>query len=346
MVKVIVAGAGIMGLSTAYHLKKTIPEIDVVVYAKDFSPNLTSDGAAGLWEPYIPGETSIELVSKWSQSTYDYVLDKIRTDPDSGNYGLMTCLGYNCSTSSDFQLPYWSSIPLDYHLLNERDVARRFPSWIKSAASFTSVFIEGTKYLPYLTKKFIELGGQLCQKEIYSLDEFYEECDVFVNCTGLGSKKLLKDDELYTVRGHILKVKANSIKEFLIVFEDTGPEMCTYVLPNQDYVILGGTKQLNNYDLTPNNEDREFILRTTSSIYPCLKSAEVLQEWVGLRPCRKSMRVEKENFVVKSSIGSENILKVVHNYGHGGSGLTVHWGCALETVKLVQEFLTEIKIKK
>ena len=62
MVKVIIVGAGIMGMSTAYHLKQSIPEIDVIVYAKDFSPNLTSDGAAGLWEPFIPGETPVELI--------------------------------------------------------------------------------------------------------------------------------------------------------------------------------------------------------------------------------------------------------------------------------------------
>ena len=32
-------------------------------------------------------------------------------------------------------------------------------------------------------------------------------------------------------------------------------------------------------------------------------------------------------------------LKVVHNYGHGGAGVTLHWGCAGDTVALVKRLL-------
>jgi D-amino-acid oxidase len=35
----------------------------------------------------------------------------------------------------------------------------------------------------------------------------------------------------------------------------------------------------------------------------------------------------------KESIG-EKI--VIHNYGHGGAGVTLSWGCADEVVKLVK----------
>ena len=39
-----------------------------------------------------------------------------------------------------------------------------------------------------------------------------------------------------------------------------------------------------------------------------------MRDWVGLRPFRPSVRLEREMLGVQS---------VVHNYGHGGSGITV-----------------------
>ncbi len=32
-------------------------------------------------------------------------------------------------------------------------------------------------------------------------------------------------------------------------------------------------------------------------------------------------------------------LKVVHNYGHGGAGITLHWGCAGDAVGLARQLL-------
>lgn len=62
MGKIVVIGAGIIGASTAYLLKNTYPNLDVTIIAKSFSPNTTSDGAAGLWQPLLPGKTPEHLV--------------------------------------------------------------------------------------------------------------------------------------------------------------------------------------------------------------------------------------------------------------------------------------------
>jgi D-amino-acid oxidase len=52
---------------------------------------------------------------------------------------------------------------------------------------------------------------------------------------------------------------------------------------------------------------------------------------VGLRPVRRqNIRLEREPGT-----------RIVHNYGHGGSGLTLSWGCAAEVVDSVERLLAE-----
>jgi D-amino-acid oxidase len=56
----------------------------------------------------------------------------------------------------------------------------------------------------------------------------------------------------------------------------------------------------------------------------------VLEHVVGLRPGRSTVRLEEGE---QLSSGA----RVVHNYGHGGAGITLSWGCAHEVVTLVDD---------
>ena len=64
----------------------------------------------------------------------------------------------------------------------------------------------------------------------------------------------------------------------------------------------------------PRLEDTEFILEGSLALEPSLEHSERLRDWVGLRPGRDSVRLERER---------RDGLEIVHNYGHGGSGITV-----------------------
>lgn len=64
-VKVLVVGAGVVGLSTAVCIAETLPHCSVTVVAEKFSPDTTSDGAAGiLLATEFPGETNTDRCSK------------------------------------------------------------------------------------------------------------------------------------------------------------------------------------------------------------------------------------------------------------------------------------------
>ena len=93
-------------------------------------------------------------------------------------------------------------------------------------------------------------------------------------------------------------------------------------------MILGGVAQQDDWNLVPTKEDSDFILEKCSQLIPELKDVEVIEELVGLRPGRSSVRLDKE-------IVSDRPL--IHNYGHGGSGVTLSWGCADDVVRLANE---------
>ena len=61
---------------------------------------------------------------------------------------------------------------------------------------------------------------------------------------------------------------------------------------------------------------------------PKLKDAKILDHKVGLRPGRTEVRLEAAKV--------SNNCTVIHNYGHGGAGFTLSWGCAEDVLNLVK----------
>ena len=150
----------------------------------------------------------------------------------------------------------------------------------------------------------------------------------------------------------------------------------TYLIKNVDFVVAGGTGQVGDADAAPRREDRESILARVSLLSPSLvaenlsRAAEeeeeeeggrggsgtTIEDWAGLRPLRSPVRLDSRVVERGSSNSSSNDgddddddgggdkhkILVVNNYGHGGSGFTLHWGCARDAVELVLEGLKEI----
>jgi D-amino-acid oxidase len=161
----------------------------------------------------------------------------------------------------------------------------------------------------------------------------YGEARVVVNCAGLGARELIGDKELVPIRGQLLVVKNPGVDWFFQEFEeeidgDRDPDEVTYFLPHGAVVVLGGCLQHGQESLEPAEGIRARIRQRCAAVEPLLADAEFLADRVGLRPMRPEVRVEAE-FVVGQQI--------VHNYGHGGAGLTLSWGCAGEVRRLVDE---------
>jgi D-amino-acid oxidase len=112
------------------------------------------------------------------------------------------------------------------------------------------------------------------------------------------------------------------------VRDEQHPAGRAYVHPRSEDCILGGTLELNNWDTTIDLATSAAIIERCREIVPALRGASVIEDLVGLRPGRPTVRVEEDH-----SQGAT--ARILHNYGHGGSGITISWGCAYEVTELL-----------
>lgn len=61
-------------------------------------------------------------------------------------------------------------------------------------------------------------------------------------------------------------------------------------------IVLGGTAQVDDYSEDASVEDSKFIRTGCLNLDPSITNSKLIKEWVGLRPGRDTVRVEKENF--------------------------------------------------
>ena len=310
--KVLVVGAGVIGLSSAILLHDA--GYDVSIWAKELTADTTSSKAAAFWFPFLCEPREKVLV--WSKATYDYLKQHALGDPDSGARYIMFT-EYLREKSSD---PWW----LPAVEVFERPRPTELPNGYPDGYRIKAIVMDTTQYLPWLLKQLADRSVSITQKTLDNFDRAFEEFNVVINCTGLGSKELCGDDQLYPVRGQVVSVAPNGFDK---VVADDSAENLTYIIPRTNDIILGGTAQENDWNLEVDPQDTADILKKVGGLAPEFKNAEVATEKVGLRPARNEVRLEAEK------VGDKT---VIHNYGHGGSGFTIAWGCAQEVVSLVK----------
>ncbi len=313
-----VIGAGIIGHSTAVEIQRKEPRAKVTLIAEQFSPDTTSDIAAGWWHPTSVVDTRTNLLKRWGQKTFDLMRDLYKTDAD--RYGAGMVSGYHLFDSIQPD-PFWSDVVLNFRHPSKTELNQLGYEFARDAYFWTDFYLECSRYLPILQAEFLANGGIVERRKIGSLSEV-SSYDVIVNCTGLNAYQLVGDSECYPIRGQIYRVSAPHIKHFLLYRN-------SYVIPNHNCIVVGGCKQKGNWSTAVDTADSKEIWSNAVSLMPSLKSGKILGEQVGLRPGRDQVRLEMQMATV-----DHKVKPIVHNYGHAGMGVTFHYGCALDAADL------------
>lgn len=312
--EILVLGAGVSGLSTGILLLKE--GYRAHIWAKDLPPNTTSNIAAAFWYPYLCNPR--EKATKWSGYTLEYLKENALNDPESG------CIMRTVTEVFDRKVdePWWRNA-VEYY---RRPSLEELPHGYVDGYQTEAVLMDTSMYMGWLLDQFHELGGTLEQREVKDIKDASRRHGIVVNCTGLGSRELFNDQDVYPIRGQVVKVKQNGFDQ--VIADDEGPNSLAVIIPRLNDIVLGGTVQANDWNLNIDPNDTTDILRKAKALSPAFEKVEVIEERVGLRPARKEVRLAVEAL---------NGKQVVHNYGHGGAGYTLSWGCAREVVELVND---------
>jgi D-amino-acid oxidase len=308
MARVIVIGAGVVGLSCALRLQQAGHRVDVL--ARDLPLETTSAVAAALWYPYraLP----YERVTAWSATTF-HELERLAADPDTG-VRMVEGTELHRRRASD---PWWrSAVP------TLTRVTAMPPPYV-DGWTFRTPVVEMPVYLRWLGRELVEAGGSITRMALTGLPD---QAAVVVNASGLGARLIANDTSVLPVSGQVLYVEQFGLDRWWL--DGDGP---TYVVPRSHDIVVGGTDGEGDWSRTPDAHAAAQILERAAVLVPEIARARVLRHKVGLRPARPQVRLEEEQ--VASGTGS--VERVVHCYGHGGAGVTLSWGCADEVAGLV-----------
>ncbi|MGL5811467.1 MAG: FAD-dependent oxidoreductase [Nocardioides sp.] len=305
----LVIGAGVSGLTTAICLADA--GMRVHIWTAEPPQATTSVAAGAVWGPYLV--EPIDQVRVWSARTLE-VLRQLAEDPRTG---VRVTSGIEASRIP-VDPPEWSNRLDGFRMCNRDELPKGFVTGWR----FTVPLIDMPRYLDYLQRRVAVAGGLIEIRRIASLAETVGAAPLVVNCTGMGARDLVPDHDLTPIRGQHVVVENPGITEFFS--EDTGlsPDLLHYG-PHGDTVVLGGVAEPGAWSLEPDPATAAAILARCAEIEPRLRQARVLDHRVGLRPTRPYVRVEAVQL---------DGVQVIHNYGHGGAGVTLSWGCAAEVV--------------
>lgn len=309
--RVAIVGAGVSGLTCAVVFAEN--RFATSIFAEQIGDCTDSAAAAAIWYPYDVGSGSD--VVPWALVSYGRFLELTR-NPHSGvsvvELRVFSRLG-------PIEPPDWAQ-PFATRALGANDI----PAAFVSGFSIRVPLIETSKYLGYLQTRLTNAGGAVTgAMRFESLNELDHAFDLVINCSGIGARALASDVAMEPHRGQVAIVGKLDLPYAAVC--DDPPLM--YAIPRSQDCVLGGTNEVSD-NRAPDSSTTANIIKECQRVLG-IPPPDLIAARVGLRPGRKSgVRLAADTL--------SDGRKVIHNYGHGGSGFTLSWGCAQTVLELAR----------
>ncbi|MGC6488085.1 MAG: FAD-dependent oxidoreductase [Planctomycetota bacterium] len=307
----VVVGCGVIGMTTALRLRAAGRRVEV--WTRDDPLETTSAAAGAIWYPFLAEPR--DAVLRWSAVTFR----RLRAMADDPRTGVRMTPVVEVFDHEQPDL-WWADAVPGVAMLPPSEV----PDGYRAAVRATVPVCDVPVHLDWLQAELRRVGVPVRRREVGRLADVFAVADVAVNCAGMGARALCGDDDLRPVRGQVTVVEGGDLAAAWI---DDTTKHPRYLIPRAATTVVGGTAQQDDERREVDAGDAARMLEDARAAAPQLASARVREQRVGMRPFRSSVRLERE--------ARRDGGVLVHNYGHGGSGYTVSWGCADDVVALL-----------
>lgn len=352
--QILIIGAGVIGLTTGVRLVEAGHQ--VVIWRRDPLQATTSSVAGAVWEPYAV--EPVERVFPWAATAYAE-FKQLAADKDAG---VRMAQVVQFVGDPKARPPDWLALVDDFR--READ-EYRFTAPVIEMPMYIDYL--ATRFAASGTGRIVEREAQSLPEVFAAWNECFEPRDdgagtrVIVNCAGLGARELVGDQTIYGVRGQVVRIVDPAFNLALLA-PDEENEPPTYIIPRINDTVLGGSFQERNECRAIDDVlHHDILMRCAKLALPVDERfamslaarvggdfAEEFADQVspehratppavwssiyngnhdgcGLRPLRGGVRLERVIF--------SPARMVIHNYGHGGAGVTLSWGCADEVLR-------------
>ncbi|MGS1041704.1 FAD-dependent oxidoreductase [Burkholderia glumae] len=357
--RALVIGAGVAGQTTALCLHER--GIHVTVVGEKFAPNITSVVAGALWEwpPAVCGyhhdEISLERSKQWCMASFRK-FEALAADPATGIY-IRPVNFYFRNRIEEHALHLKKMNEIRQHVPGfRRDPALIRENGVNPGIGLVDAYchlapmVDTDVYMAWLMDQMIandipviqqRIEGELQMNEARLKADF--GVDAIVNCAGLGAAEL-SGEPMYPLRGAVIRLvndgsRMPRLDQAHCVSHDhvTGVDEIVFIVPRgEDRIVLGAIAEADEWGTDigfDNHEPIRRMYRRGIEFMPALANAEIDPG----EPVRVGLRPFSHGNVRLEAVSGTHIL---HNYAHGGAGVTLSWGCALEAAERVENMLS------
>lgn len=372
--KITVIGGGVSGITCALLLQKSGFKTEVVskddLLTSRSNPSLASLFPAASIIPHTVEHPELNTLFENSQAFFDHLY--------SENFiGLTTHLHYELFAKQE-------SLPKYSHLLKNFKVLQ--PDGFSSAPfhpdipislgyCFNCYFTDWAFYFPNLIKLYLQSGGKISLRNVLREELKNFDSDIIINCTELGGPELAGEkSEPVIYMGHLVNINGvptlknssgttvsyNFVPGHEYYHSDDGTLLDVYCYSRQGNLVLGGSRfkgTLTDDGIWSGENIHEPIVKIGEIALPeqiLSLNREIIKHSFGIDINKYEDRAAHVGYRFMGNKEVGLTLKaeefggklIVHNYGHGGAGVTISWGCALEVANIVSKHLSNPEINR